>query len=244
MSGKVSVVLCVIAVVVCAGSLHAGDASVALDLNQGYVWRGITFNDGLVFQPSLDVRTAGGLGLNVWGNMDIDDYDGAYEEGEFSEVDITLSYAREVGAVTLGGGYLEYLYPHQTGGTNALAGTREVYLSLSSGLIGDLSSTVCVYYDIDEIEDYYASLSLDYEIDPEGPLGMGVGAQIGYAGEDMSAGEDGGLHEYVIYGSVSYEICETVGISANIGYVDSLDDDVLSEQDVDVYGGLSLSIGL
>ncbi len=228
--------------------LHAGDSSVGADVNAGYVWRGITFNDGTVFQPWVDVPMGDGFGVNVWGNMDIDDNDGAYEDGEFSEVDITLNYTREIGGVEVSGGYLEYLYPHQTDVTNALAGTREVYLSLSAGIISDLSCTFSFYYDIDEIEDYYASLGLDYELDPEGPLSFGIGARIGYAGKDWaifnSGGIDGGFHEYVVQSFASYEVTDAMSLGATVAYADSLDEDVLPDQDVDVYGGLNLSLSL
>ena len=57
----------------CAGLAQAADVSAALDLNSAYMWRGLTFNDGLVAQPSIDVAAPHGIGINVWGNFDIDD---------------------------------------------------------------------------------------------------------------------------------------------------------------------------
>ncbi|HMA84159.1 MAG TPA: hypothetical protein VKN73_00520, partial [Desulfosalsimonadaceae bacterium] len=45
------------------------------DVVSAYVWRGITFNDGLVVQPYVDVAAGNGFAINVWGNYDIDDYD-------------------------------------------------------------------------------------------------------------------------------------------------------------------------
>ena len=61
-----------------ADTAMAADASFGADINSAYVWRGITFNDGAVIQPSLDVTT-GGFGFNVWGNIDIDDDNGTLD---------------------------------------------------------------------------------------------------------------------------------------------------------------------
>ena len=102
----------IIAVAVAAGAALAGpalaaDATVGLDLNSAYVWRGITFNDGAVLQPSVDVAHPSGAGVNVWGNMDLDDYSGAVESGEFSEVDLTLYYAIPVEGWDLSVGDIE-----------------------------------------------------------------------------------------------------------------------------------------
>ena len=62
----------------------AAEANISVDVPSGYVWRGMTFNEGAVIQPSVDACTAFGFGVNVWGNFDLDDYDGAYEKCEFS----------------------------------------------------------------------------------------------------------------------------------------------------------------
>ena len=67
-----------------AGQAAAATATATLAANSAYVWRGLTFNDGLVLQPSMDVRQ-GGFAFNVWGNLDLDDYNGAVDDGE--EVD-------------------------------------------------------------------------------------------------------------------------------------------------------------
>ena len=49
----------------------AADATAAIDVNSAYVWRGLTFNDGVVIQPSIDVAAKNGLGINVWDNYNI-----------------------------------------------------------------------------------------------------------------------------------------------------------------------------
>lgn len=61
-----------------AGAAGAAEVAAGGDLYSAYVWRGITLNDGLVAQPSMDV-SVGGFNFNVWGNFDIDDYDDALD---------------------------------------------------------------------------------------------------------------------------------------------------------------------
>jgi hypothetical protein len=108
------------AVLMSAGTAFGADVTTAIDVNSAYVWRGITFNDGYVVQPSMDVA-AGNFGFNVWGNLDGDDYDDSLDSGEFSEIDLTLTYAVEAGPVGLTFGYIEYLFPT----TDATVGVDE-----------------------------------------------------------------------------------------------------------------------
>ena len=89
---------------------YAADVTGGVDFASAYVWRGITFNDGMVAQPYLDVASAG-FGINIWGNMDIDDYDNTLDSGEFSELDLTLSYGFSLDPVDVRLGYIEYLFP-------------------------------------------------------------------------------------------------------------------------------------
>ena len=112
----------------------AADATAGADVVSAYVWRGITFNDGLVVQPYVDVAAGNGFAINVWGNYDIDDYDNTLDENEFSEVDLTLSYALPIEPVDITIGHIEYLFP--TGGS----GTSEVFLSAYINPAGGLSA--------------------------------------------------------------------------------------------------------
>lgn len=216
------------------GYAHAADVTVAGDFNSAYVWRGITFNDGLVFQPSVDVAS-GGFGLNVWGNLDIHDYDKQLKRGDFSEIDLTMSYSKEIKGVSLSVGYIEYLFP------NGGDGTREVFAGVGIAPLPGFSTQLDAYYDFDEVEDWYITLGLGYEYEIVENLSVSLGASAGYAGEDMSAGQDGGLHDYQFSLGVGYTVWETLSISVAINYVDTFDEDVLPEQDVNTYGGVSVA---
>ena len=92
---RVWVIILVVSAIFFAGvfSASAADATAGADAVSAYVWRGITFNDGLVVQPYVDVAASNGIVINVWGNYDIDDYNNTLDENEFSEVELTVSYA-------------------------------------------------------------------------------------------------------------------------------------------------------
>lgn len=231
--------LAVVLVLMAGGSAVAADATAAVDVNSAYVWRGITFNDGLVAQPSIDVAK-GGFGINVWTNYDIDDYDDTLDDREFSEVDLTLSYGFDLEPVSIGIGYIEYLFP--AGG----AGTREVYLDLGTAIAGGLSCGVTAYYDFDEVEGLYGNFYLSYGIDLSDCLGLEISAAAGYADEDFAeayGGTDGGLFDLSCSLGISYSVTDALSLGAGVTYVDTLDDDVLLEDlvDTDVFGGISIA---
>jgi hypothetical protein len=214
----------------------AADASIGSDFNSAYVWRGITFNDGWVAQPSINVTSSNGFGVNVWGNLDMeDDFDPALESGEFSEIDLTLSYGRKISAIDISAGYIEYLFPAGT------PGTREIYVSLGGEPMKGLTIGVDTYYDIDEVKDVYASVRAAYAVDVAEGLGVKLGASAGYAGKDASTIGKAGMHDYALSLSTSYSVSDALSIGAKVAYTDTLDEDVLPEQDVNTCGGASVS---
>lgn len=238
----------VMAMVLASGSAWAADATANLDAMSAYVWRGITFNDSPVLQPSLDV-SKNGFGANVWANYDLDEYYmGTPNDNEFSEVDLTLYYGFEIDKLEVTVGLIEYLFPE---GAN---GTREMYASLSYPLFDKLSAGFNFYYDFDEVESYYTDLSLSYEMELMAKLSLALGAKIGYAGEDFaeaySGGTDAGLHDYGFSAGLTYAATEALSIGVKAVYTDSLDDNVLADadlangvygHDVELYGGLTVS---
>ena len=69
-------------------------------------------------------------------------------------------------------------------------------------------------------------------------------AGAGYAGKDMSGGDDGGLHDYTLTAEGAAEITKTLSVGVLVGYTDGFDEDVLPEQDVDIFGAVKLSVTL
>lgn len=220
----------------------AAEATASVDMVSAYVWRGQTFNDGMVAQPSIDVATENGLGINVWGNYDIDDYNEAVKSGEFSEIDLTISYGKTFGDLDVGIGHIEYLFPGAEG-----EGTSEVYLSLAYPLPANLSVGFDVYYDYDVTEDYYTVLSLGYGADLTEQLAFEAGVTIAYAGDEYAGDGDAGLYDYTLSASLGYALTDAWGLSVYATYVGALDDDNLVEEDdggpldTQTYGGVGIS---
>lgn len=225
-----SAILLTVAALGLTAAPASADAEYALDFASAYVWRGITFTDGAVWQPSVTASNDSGFALNVWGNLDIDDANDM--SGEFNEIDLTASYGFGSDAVSAEVGFIEYLFPN-----TEFAGTREVYLSL--GFDVTASPSISVYYDIDEVEDFYANVGVSFGGDVSDALAWSVDISAGYAGDDFAAaygGASGGMYD----GNV------TLGLSggawsAFVSYVDALDDDALPEQPVDFFAGIGFS---
>ena len=221
------------------GLALAADVTGALDINSAYVWRGITFNDGLVLQPSLDV-TNGGLDINVWGNLDIDDYNDTLDSGQFSEVDLTASYAFDIKKLNITLGMIQYLFP-TTEKTGSLA-TREIYTSLGVPIVGGLSAGMDIYYDIDLFNAFaYADANLSYAYAVNDKLGLEAGVSVGYAGDDYTVDGDPGFYDYKVSLSATYAISKALSVGANINYTDTLDEDKLADQDTHFYGGVNIA---
>jgi len=165
------------AVLTVAGLARAEDAKVTGELDlpvlSAYVWRGQVVNDKPVLEPSLTV-SKNGFSLNTWANFNLNNSYASYAQDnkkEFSEVDLTASYATTVGStnspIALGGGFVQYLFPNQTltsgTGSNAVSkaypGTHEVYASIGLPSVF-LAPTLQVNYDFDSANGAYANFGI------------------------------------------------------------------------------------
>ena len=214
----------------------ADEADLGLGVSSAYVWRGITMNDNAVLQPFMEC-TMDMFSVSVWGNINLDEYDRIQHHGLFSEVDLTLSCVFSVNAVDYKVGWIEYLHPSDTNDT------REVYGIAKIFLFEDVFADLGIYYDLDEIDDVYARGRLGYIIRLSESLDAQMAGSVALAGDDMSAGDSGGFHDYslsldLIHGAES--LCE---IAASVVYTGSLDEDVLPEQEVDFYVTCSVTVG-
>lgn len=206
--------------VMMAGMAMAEDGasvSMTLDLASAYVFRGSTFNDGAVLQPGIEI---GGLPVTVgvWGNFDIDDYDGALNGSQFSEIDIYAGYDLPIEGFSLG--YCEYTYPGAEGEAD-----REVSLSYEAPL--PLAPSISVNYGIGGGIDksLYIEAGISHEVTPAEGLAVSMGASVGYV--DPDEGETGFSHYAVSLGA-SYDI-----FSLGLNYVGQIDDKVLPDVEDD-----------
>lgn len=208
------------------GALYAADASAGIDVSSAYIFRGATLNDGLVAQPYLEVSGIPGLTVGVWANYDIedglDDTNGAptVDGGNFSEIDLYVSYALPIDALDASVGYTEYTYPY--GGGEA---DRELGLSL--GMDAVVSPSLGIYYGVDgAIESsLYVEAGLSSGFDLGDGLSLSLDAVLGYS--DPDEGESGFSHAQGSAG-LGFALSESAELSASVTYVMEMDDEVLT----------------
>jgi len=214
-------------------------ATYALDFASAYVWRGISVTDGAVFQPSITIAHSSGFAFNTWGNWDITDDNDL--ESDFIEVDLTPSYTFPSETnLTATVGLIEYLFPNSGGFDDA---TTEAFVSL--GWAGTVSPVLAVYYDFDAVDDVYANLGVSFSDEIATDTTWKLALTAGYAGEDFASfyagGTDGGFFDGRATFTLAYAPEGKWGIAGYAAYSDTLDDDVLPDQEVDFFGGVSFS---
>jgi len=238
-------------------SLAQLESEVAVDVPvlSSYVWRGMVLNDEAVLQPGL-TGSIGGFSVNAWSSMDLTDSNGA--SGEFTEMDWTVSYAQAFGIVELGAGVIAYTFPGVTveseaeDGTvtgEAAAGTTEIFASVAVDTL--LAPALTVYYDVDEIEGFYAVASIGHSFGLLDNVGLDLSVSLGFGGEDYNAGyfgyEDAALNDLLLGAALAIAITENISVTPSISYMMLPDSDLeeaaeaaYGEKD-SVYGGVSLS---
>ena len=203
----------------------ASAVSASVDIASAYVFRGTTFNDGLVVQPGIEGEVAG-LTVGAWANVDINDV-GC--DDQVSEIDLYIG--KDLGSVAgwdVSAGYCEYTYP-------GAAGNGESELSLSaSGAMGGVDLSIGAFANVAE-----SATPNYYEVSTGGSTALaGIALDYGIAAGyfDTEASDTTGFG-YAAY-SVSYD---TGGGSLSVTYVDELDDDVVDVTESVVFAyGISL----
>ena len=158
-----------------------------------YVWRGITFSQGLVAQPTV-AMTLGGFSANLWSNVDLDN-DEADDDGiVMNETDLTLNYTMPVGPVSLTGGFIHYDFDGSD--------TQEFYLTGSLAVL--LNPSLSFYYDIDEGEGGFAVLAVSQAF-PVGPISLTAGGSVGFNLGNKAMGLNAAGEDFtgLYYGEVS-----------------------------------------
>jgi uncharacterized protein (TIGR02001 family) len=226
---KVLIVMMLVMAAV-SGMAEGASGSSRLDAAYGYLYRGETYNDGLVLQPSCDLSLED-LSVGVWANYDVDDYDGMVDENEFSEIDLYGAYALplDLDPVSVSVGYLAYIYP-----LNSTDADHEVSLTVELDAV--LSPSIAMNYGIDGgiKESLYIELGASQSVYRNDCLELEVAAALGYVKPDV--GESGFSH-------LDIGLSASAGIfSAGINYVAQIDEDVLPDlkdggaYDAEVYG--------
>jgi uncharacterized protein (TIGR02001 family) len=224
-------------------SVSAADVSVGIDFASAYIFRGVTLNDGWVAQPGLEVSGLHGFTVGTWANFDLEDNTGgAPSGGDFSEVDLYVSYAIPVEGFGLSIGLTEYTYPRGVLETEQLDGTvttepldadRELNLILSLDDV-PLAPSLGVYYGLDGLIDkaLYLELGLSHEEALTEDVTASVGLAVGYVEPDAG---DSGFNHATISAGLGYKFA-----SLGVIYVVETDDKVQEiDEDIAVTIGFS-----
>lgn len=213
-----------------AGAARAADVSATADFASAYIFRGVTLNDGLVFQPGVSIsglpipEEYGSVTLGTWANYDLSDYGGLLDKNEFSEIDYYVSYALPVKVVDLAVTYTQYTYP-----TASIDADKEVAVSVGKG-IGDtgLYASLAANYGLGGAVDknWYIQPALAYEKSLTDALTLSSGISVGYYIKD--AGKDG-FNDATGKIGLSYALTEKWSVHGALNYVAQLDDEVLPD---------------
>lgn len=229
MARTVFIVLLLIATLVPCGA-RAVDIRYEVGVFSAYVWRGITLTDDPVLQPAIRLDHANGLSVSGWANADLGDAND--NEFEVNEVRWTVDYTRDLGPLDLGVGLVEYLFPN-----TPFPGTREVYLRLARP--GTIAPRFTVFYDFDAIDGVYAELGSTYRRVLRGPWAVSADLAVGYADERFAIGRQAGFHDGRLTLGLERE-GPRYSWRLSAGWSESLDEDVLFDQPVAAWTGISV----
>lgn len=153
---------------------------VAASVLSAYIWRGQELSrHSVVIQPSVTASYKG-FTANVWGNLDTKPYsstDASYSSN-YTETDITLSYAKKLGIVQLGGGYIYYALNAPYSGAADPNDSQEIFLTV--GLDTILSPTLTVYKEIDHYHQWYFLLGVSHTFALHEKVGLKLAATASY----------------------------------------------------------------
>ena len=215
-----------------------------------YVWRGQVLGKDPVAQPGL-TGSMGGLSVNAWSSLNLD---GTETDGEFTEMDWTVSYSQAVGPVELGAGVVQYTFPNSTietedGTVSAYPGTVEVFASVGVDVL--LAPSLTVYYDLDEIDGLYAMASIGHSFDLVEKVALDLSASLGFGDKDYNEGyfghDEAALNDLVLGAALPITFAERIVVRPSISYMLLPDSDLGDAAELaygkkdSLYGGVTVS---
>lgn len=225
-------------------------ASADVGVFSKYIWRGFEFSDdSVVIQPSLTVGYKG-FALNMWGNLDTNYDDGTDKKSQFNETDLTLSYDKSFGMVSIGVGYIYY-------GLDAVDDSQELYASI--GLDTLLAPTLTIYREIAYTPATYINFGISHSFDLPNEITLDLAGSVGYyISDDFVEVDDNlnpttkkyeNLHDGLISVGLTIPINKYFTFSPMIAYSFPLTDDAdnlitassISDDSEFFYGGATLS---
>ncbi|NJD10379.1 MAG: hypothetical protein FIB01_08010 [Gemmatimonadetes bacterium] len=148
-----------------SAQLYAGLSG---EVATGYLFRGLTFTNRLVFQPALTLglQTGGAdLSLEFWSNLEPAAYDAVDETSALdgtpgvTEWNVALAAAGAWRGLDVSGGIVSYVYPASGSGEKEPA---TVELVASAAWPATLSPGITAYYDLRAVRGLYVEGTLDW----------------------------------------------------------------------------------
>jgi uncharacterized protein (TIGR02001 family) len=171
-----------------------------------YVWRGITYTDGLAIQPSI-AFAQNQFTIQFWGNLvgkDKNDLPG-------NEFDIYLTYDYNLWGFTISPAVYYYMYPGQE-----VNSTAEFNFGLSY-TIGDFTFGTAIAKDIIEVShSVFGYHDIKYANQLSEKLAFNLSAGLGWGNSQFNTYyiglEKAALNYAVVAGSLSYSVSEKLSI--------------------------------
>ena len=145
-----------------------------------YIWRGYeNTRHSVVVQPSMTVGYKG-FSANLWGNLDTKPYSttDVTNSSTWTETDFTLSYAKTIGIVNAGLGYIYYNLGSPNAGAVKPLDSQEIFVNL--GLNTLLSPTLTAYKEIDHYHQWYFLLGVSHAFEFNKTVSLKLGASASY----------------------------------------------------------------
>lgn len=193
-----------------------------------YWFRGVPQSEEMVAQvdATMTVPLANDdtLTVTTWGNYQLSSSSGraafaSGNGGDFSEVDVTATYAAQVDEVTVIGGVISYNFPNAIG-----LSTHEIFGGVTYGDANEfLAHTATVSFDIDQVDDFYASYGVAHTEKLDERFTANFSGLVGYVGEDQArfyfGDEHQGLSDASLTGVLTYRYDEFTHVFAKASVI-------------------------
>lgn len=221
-----------------------------VDFSSARVYRGVTLNDGLVAQPSLEGKILPGVTVGVWGNLDIDDYGKRVKDGQFSKIDLYANYTLPINCdlASVAIGYIEHTFPQglenvTEGDVTRIDGAKDAEreVKVAANFDAILKPNLAVFYGIDGAieKDWYVEGGIGHALALTDDVNLNLGSTIAYKNPDEGKS---GLSHWTLGATASYKWAEL-----GVKYIGRIDSDVLPNEgrvargyDTEFVGTLSL----
>jgi hypothetical protein len=172
--------------VICFSSFANAELNIGTDLVTHYVWRGFdVLNGGSAIMPWVNYSLGEtGMNLNLWSSWALTNRD-LQAIRNLDEIDLTLSYSKQISNIGLSAGLIYFAYPQMEGFPDKYSTNYEPFIGISLAE-NELAPSLTVYYALNEDswDGLYALLSGGYTLETDtNPVAFGF--SIGYSDQSL-----------------------------------------------------------